>query len=339
MLSYEQKREAQRVAEAALGISQKESRRYSLSRALLALHDGKRPSGFEGEIDQEIRRSHAMAERTHASAIIPTGLALQRDLSAANTTSIVGTDLRADQFIDMLRNRLVSVELGARIISGLKGNVAIPKQTASATAYWLTNEATAITESQPSLGQLSMTPRNVGAYTEFSRQLLMQSTPSVDSLVANDLARVLALEIDRAVLSGTGADGQPTGLLNTAGVGSFTGTSLGASGLAEAISDVAGSNALNLSGGWLTTPAVAGLLMQRVKFAGTNSPLWEGNMADGSVEGFRSLTSAQCPSATMVFGAWDEILIGEWGYLELMTNPFANFTSGIVGVRAEALAG
>jgi HK97 family phage major capsid protein len=312
----------------------REQRTFSLAKALLALHDEKPLKGYEAEVDQEMRRHHQATSNN--SVLIPTAVPLRqrRDLTAAGTSAIVGTDLLAGNFIDLLRNRLVSVKLGARIIGGLRGNVAIPKQTAAGTAHWLTSEATAIPESTQTFSQITMTPKNVGAYTEFSRQLLLQSTPGVDEIVTNDLAKVIGLAIDTAILIGTGASGQPTGLLNTAGIGSFAGTDLDAAGLADAVADVAASNALNESLGWLTTPAVAALLAQRHKASNTYSPLWEGNILDGTVSGYRAMSSHQCPASTMVLGAWDEILIGEWGFLEIASNPYANFAGGIIGIRA-----
>jgi HK97 family phage major capsid protein len=198
----------------------------------------------------------------------------------------------------------------------------------------LANEAATITESQQTFVQLSLTPKSVGAYTEISRQLLLQSSPGAEGIVSNDLSRVVALAADLAVINGSGASGQPTGIINTAGIGSVTGTTLGYPGILEFQTDVAGSNVTPASGGYVTTPAVAALMMQRVKFTNTASPLWEGNVWDGSMSGFNAMSSNQMPAANMLFGDWAEVVVGEWGVLEIEVNPYANFQAGIVGVRA-----
>jgi HK97 family phage major capsid protein len=220
------------------------------------------------------------------------------------------------------------------MLSGLQGNVTIPKQTAGGTAYWLTNEATAITESQQTLGQLSMTPKNVGAYTEISRQLMQQSSPAADMLVMNDLSRVLALAIDLAALEGSGASGQPTGISNTASIGAVTGTTIAYSGILEFQTDVAAANALAANCAYVTTPAVAALLAARQRFTSTDTPLWQGNVLDGTVSGFRAMSTNQVTAASMIFGDFSQVVIGEWGMLELALNPYANFTAAISGVRA-----
>jgi HK97 family phage major capsid protein len=237
-------------------------------------------------------------------------------------------------FIEMLRNRTVCLAMGARQITGLQGSVMIPKQTAAATASWLSTEATAITEAQQTFAQVALSPKNVGGYTELSRQLVLQSNPSAEGLVMSDLAAVVAIAVDLAGLNGSGAAGQPTGIINTAGIGGVTGTSLAYAGIVEFQTDTAGGNALAPSAGYVGTPAVAGLLKQRVKFTSTASPIWEGQLLDGTVDGYRAMASNQVPSANLLFGDFNQLVMGEWGVLEVEVNPFANFPAGIVGVRA-----
>jgi HK97 family phage major capsid protein len=340
-LTQQEKREAQRLAQRSFGITDNERRPYSLSRALLAVAEGKPLSGYEGEVSQQVSRANGIETRSQHSFFMPTSLALfqgrqKRDMTTGTPSAggyLVGTDNLAGSFIDLLRPLLISRQLGATFMSGLKGNVTIPKLSASGSAYWLSNETTSITKSQPTLGQVPLSPKNCGCYTEFSRQLMMQSSPAIDALVANDLAATVAEGIDNAVINGTGTDGQPSGLLLWAGIGAFSGTTLGLAGLLEAQSDCA--NALDGNAiGYLTTPAVAAMLKQRHVVASTYSPLWDGNLLNGTVGGFRAMTSAKVPTATMIFGDWEQIVIGEWGVLEIASNPFANFQAGIVGVRA-----
>ncbi len=340
-LTQAEKREAQRIARRNFGITDNEARPYSLARALLMRGEGKMLDGFEAEVDQQVRRQNGVEHRTQHSFMLPTHLGLfpkshKRDLVAGTPSAggyLVGTDNLAGSFIDLLRSQLIATKLGATFLSGLRGNVTIPKLAASATAHWLASEATPVTESQATLGQVSLSPKNVGAYTEFSRQLLLQSSPAVDAMIANDLAATVAEAIDSALINGSGASGQPSGVLLAAGIGSFSGTTLGLAGLLEAQADCA--NALDSNKvAYLTTPAVAAMLKQRQEFAGTNSPLWQGGVFEGTVAGFPALASSKVPAATCIFGAWDDVVLAEWGMLEIATNPFANFQAGIVGCRA-----
>jgi len=224
--------------------------------------------------------------------------------------------------------------MGARRLTGLQGNVTIPKHSGAATAYWLTAETTEVDESTQTILQVVMTPKTVGAYTEISRQLLLQSTPGAEGIVSDDLAQVVALAADYAALAGTGLAGSPLGIIYTPLVGTQSGTALGYAGALGMQSDLAESNVMPIRGGYVGTPATAVLMMTEMKVANAYSPLWDGNIWDGMMCGFPAMSSNQIPAAGLLFGDWQELVIGEWGVLEIEVNPYANFKAGIIGVRA-----
>lgn len=343
-----------------LGLTEKETQRFSLFRAIHAAEskDWSR-AGFELEctraIAKALGKTHVdpnrifvpmeIQERGVSPAYGQTYAAgayrgqmvdmMKRDLTVGTTTAggfLVGT--KNVSFIEVLRNRMMAARMGATFMPGQTENITIPRQTGAATAVWMANEGSTITESQQTFAQLALAPKTVGAYTEVSRQLLLQSNPAAEGIVTSDLASVCSIAYDLAVLSGSGASGQPTGITNTGGIGSVTGTSMDVADVIEFMTDVAGSNVVPVSGGYATTHVVAGLLMQRVKFSGTASPLWEGNPWDGSVYGFQGMASLQMAAGTMLFGDWSQVVIAEWGTLELEVNPYANFQSAITGIRA-----
>jgi HK97 family phage major capsid protein len=99
-------------------------------------------------------------------------------------------------------------------------------------------------------------------------------------------------------------------------------------------SDVAANNALAAGSAYVTTPAVAAILSAKQRFSSTDTPLWEGNLLDGRVIGFRAMSSQQMASGTMLFGDFSQVILGEWGVLELMVNPYSDFTRGLTGIRA-----
>ncbi len=322
---------------AQLDMTKGEVQRYSVLKAVRAMVDRDwSQAGFEREVHQAICKRAGVSEAPNGGFYLPYEVQ-KRDLSAGTPSAggyLVATDNLGGSFIDLLRNRTLLARLGATMLTGLQGNVTIPKLTAGGTAYWLTNEATAITESSQTLGQLALSPKNVGAYTEVSRQLMMQSSPAADAMIMNDLAKVLGVAIDLAGFEGSGASGQPTGISATAGIGSVTGTTIAYGGIVEFQTDVAGSNALAENCAYVTTPAVAALLKQRVKVASTWSPIWEGNILDGNVDGFKAASTLQLTAASMIFGDFSQVVIGEWGMLELALNPYANFAAAISGIRA-----
>lgn len=339
-----------------IGLTQSQIKQFSLRKAILACIDKDwSGAGFELECSKTV--AEAMHKPSHPNKFyVPfevlmrnvdmggfdqrrmmaaRGVYGQRDLTVATAGQggyLVSTDNMG--FIEILRNRSVVFSVGARRLSGLQGNVTVPRQSAAATGYWLANEATQITESQQTFVQMAMSPKTVGAYTEVSRLLLLQSAPAAEGIVTDDLAAVVALAADLGALNGSGSAGQPQGIIGTSGIGGVASGSIDYAKTLEFQTDVASSNVVPQAGAYVTTPAVAAILMQKSRFSNTDTPLWNGNIWNGQVVGFPGMSSNQMPSANLIFGDWQEMVIGEWGVLEVETNPYANFQAGIIGVRA-----
>lgn len=328
-------------SDAKLGLSQQETKRYSMFNAIRAVVDKNwSNAGFELEcsraIGQKLQKLPDPNKFYVPFEVQGRALPAKRDLTVASAAGggyLVGTDNMS--FIELMRNSSVAYRMGARRLGGLVGSVTVPKQTAAGTAVWLSSESATATESAQTFGQMALSPKTVGAYTEISRQLLLQSSPDAEGIVATDLATVCALAIDVGTIRGSGASGEPQGIVGTAGIGSVTGTALASAGILEFQSDVAAGNLLSGTCGYVTTPAVAALLMARPELPSTGTErLWKGSMLEGSLFGMRAMSSNQMAAATMLFGDWSQIIIGEWGVLEVEVNPYANFQAGIVGVRA-----
>ena len=329
-------------SEAKLGLSSGEVKRYSLFNAIRAVADQNwSNAGFELDCSREIakrlqrlpdpKKFFVPFEVQHDKRISPQ----RRDLTAASAAGggyLVGTENMS--FIEVLRNRSVAYRMGARRLSGLVGNVTIPRQSAAATAAWLANEGSQIPESGQTFGQMALSPKTVGAYTEISRQLLLQSSPDAEGIVTADLGAVSALAVDVGVLRGSGSGGEPTGIVNTSGIGTVNGATFDYADILEFQVDVATANVTPEMGGYVTTPTVAALAMQRTRFANTDTPLWQGNLWDGQMAGFQAMSTNQMSAGTMLFGDWRQVVVAEWGVLEIEVNPYANFQAGIIGIRA-----
>lgn len=340
---------------AGIGMSDKEIKRFSWLRALNALAN---PTDRKAQEAAKFERecSDAVGEKVGRAAngyFIPHEVQT-RDLVVGTATAgghTVATNVLAANFIDLLRNRMMVMNMGAQMMSGLVGNIAIPRQTGGATAFWVA-ENNAPTESQQAFDQVTMSPKTVGAFTDISRKLLLQSSLDVESLVRSDLATVLALAIDLAAINGSGASGQPAGILNTSGIGDVAG---GANGLAptwahiiELWSDIAVANADFGSVGILTNAKVIGKLMSTLKATGVAGYIVE-NFPDASgitnTGGIRSGVSNQVPSnltkgtssgvcSAIIHGNWNDLIIGQWGALDLTVDPYTGATAGTVRVVA-----
>jgi HK97 family phage major capsid protein/HK97 family phage prohead protease len=348
----------------ALGLTPDETKSFSICKAILACRDkdwskagfelectraiaqkmGTTPDATKFYVPVEVQRRasgmSAMAEyNARANGAIRSQGGSNMHLTRADTVgSVTAGGYLVEtinlSFIELLRNRTVAFRLGATVLSGLVGNVNIPKQTAAATSMWLSTETTQITEVEQTFGQLALTPHTVGGYTEISRLLLLQSSPDVEGIVNADLAAIIGIAVDSGVIQGSGASGQPHGIIGLSGVGTAAGTSLQLAGLLSAQAAVGAANVVPVRGGWSSTFVNSALLRARQEFANTYSPLWYGSVWDGVMVGYPALASNQIPTGDLIFGDWAQVVVAEWGVLEVEVNPYANFQAGIIGVRA-----
>jgi HK97 family phage major capsid protein/HK97 family phage prohead protease len=344
-------------------LNQKEQRDYSVVRAINAAITGNwKDAGLEREVSAEIERQTG---RSTSGFFMPHNLQMERAPyavgSATTGGNLVATNLLASSFIDVLRNNALIMQMGPTVLSGLVGNVAIPRQTAATQTYWVT-EASALTEAEATFDQVTLSPKQIGARSQYSRLALQQTTPDIEQIVRNDLAKVMALGIDKAAISGTGSSGQPTGILNTGSIGSvamgtngaaFTDSASGStSGLDQLIAlegklDVA--NALNGNLYYLTNAKVVQAL-KKLKTA-YGEYLWTDmdgvttSGTPGGVNGYTVMRSNQVPSnltkgsgsnlSALLFGDFSQLVIGMWGALEILPNPYGSgYTAGSVDIRA-----
>lgn len=341
-----------------LGLTDNEKKQFSFVKAIRAMSNAQKGdvNAWEKYAPYEKEVSDAYAKNLGKEAqgiIIPREVASYRDLTVGTPTAggnLVATDLLSSSFIDLLRNRMVTRMLGATILGGLQGDVAIPRQSGGATAYWVT-EGNSPTESQQSFDQVEMSPNTVGAFTDISRKLLIQSSIDIENLVKRDLATALALELDRVAINGSGVGAEPTGILNTSGIGNV-GTSPAAPTYADIISlwtETATDNADFGALSYLTTPAVCGKLMQTFTNTGTSAeiPVWKNGPGDGSMIGYPAVVSNQVPSNlgsssnastpdstlhALLFGNWNDLLVGEWSGMDLTIDPYTHSTSGTLRI-------
>ena len=333
---------------AEIGMSNKDQRQYSLVRALHYLANpsdtrAREQAGFEIECSMAAAEKSGKASR---GLIVPFDV-LKRDLTVSPATAgghTVATDLLAGSFIDLLRNAQVISDMGTQYLTGLVGNIAIPRQTGGGTAYWVAENA-AVTESSQAFDQVTLAPKTVGAMTDISRKLLLQSSIDVEAFVQRDLATTLGLAIQQAAINGPGTGNQPTGILATAGIGSVVGGTNGATPDWQDIVDletaVAVANADVGTLAYLTNAKVRGRMKTTSKVSGQNGFIWDNG--NTPLNGYRAAVSNAVPSnltkgtatgvcSAIIFGNFADLIIGLWGGLDLLVDPYTGGAAGTVRV-------
>lgn len=313
--------------------------RYSLTKLLHALSEDRVNHGAPYEAECSLRIAAEVGREPRPGfAFVPVTSQGQRDLTASIAGQggfLVGTETApGDVFANFLFASSVYIRQGIQQLN-LHGNASIPKVTGVATAGWLTTEGTSLSESQLAFVVAAASPKSVGSYCEVSRQLLLQSSPAAQALVMQHMARATASELDGKLISGSGASGQPTGLLNAAGIGSVSGTALAYTGILDAvknIEDVSGVVDPNKVGAVLA-PDAARLLRARELAAGSGMLMGMNTLA-----GLPAQVSKSIPNGSLILGDWSQIVLLNWGVLEVGVDPYgvssALFQKGLTGIRA-----
>lgn len=299
----------------------------SVVKVIRAQMEGRSLDGIEAEYAKEAeRRSGRKAEGIY----IPMQALEQRVNTTTSAAELVATNNRPQDYIGALRNRLLARKLGVRVLSGLSGNVSIPKHGTGLALGWVT-EGGAVGDASMTFDEVTLTPKHTGGKTEMSRQLIQQSSPGIEQIVRDDLAALIAQQIDTAILNGTGLAGQPTGILNATGIQTavMPTTWAGVLGLAQLLENE------NLDGGvWLSAPAVKTTLASTEKVAGQAEFLLQnGLMADRAYH-----STNQMPASKLLLGDFSQVLLGIWSEIDILVNPYAEpaYTRGGVQVRAMA---
>ena len=326
-------RRAQTARRASLDLREDEKKLYSLSAAIGCLLDRKVAAGsFEAEVSEALTR---VQQKQMGNSLLVPMWALKRDLSVAGAGAyLVESETDVDGIAEILRGLSVVATLPITSLPNCTGNILIPREATTPTAYVLPTEATAITPSSGTFGQVALTPKNVAAMTNLSRQFSLQTGSGGARYVQSTLLKTVAAKVDALAINGSGTDGEPLGLISQA-TGSVSGTSLDEADIREFQTDV-GVN-LGPDCGWVTTSTIASLLNGRQRFTGSDRTLWEGNLYSGSIAGWPAYSSPSVPADHLLFGAWQQFVLASWGEaLELAVNPYQAFTTGGIAVRVIA---
>ena len=333
---------------------QRDLEKFSMARGIQQLASRQGLTGIEKEMHEEGRREATGAGLALRGEFSVPSVALghgRRDMTATGGTAgdqggnTVLTSF--GPFIDLLYKKMVLRGLGAQFITGLTGNFELPKLLTGTAPAKLTENA-ASGESSPTTGVVRFTPKRAGRHVEYSKQLIAQSALTWEPILRNDLATMLATLMESGAIFGGGSD-EPTGILNTSGIGSVAG---GTNGLALTRANaiklktaVAAADADMGSLGFLTNPLVRGKAQETPIDAGSGLFLWKEEQDDRFM-GYQAGVTNQVPSnlvkgtsgaacSALIFGNFADLIIAQWGGIDIQVNPYAKDTEGLVRITAD----
>ena len=327
-------------------ISKTKERGYSLLDAIRRELDPTHKGGsFERELSDEMRkRANGGKAGDHGGIILPTadllreaGIKLQERALGKSTGggSLVATDNLIGDFIPALVARTVLGKAGITHLDNLVGDITIPTVTDGLTAAWITTEHGDASQVSPNFTQKSATPHSVAAYCDITRKLLVQTSNAAERLVIEMIQDAIGRAIEAAAFSGTGANGEPLGLLNTTGVQTVTMTANAPtkSALVEFVTKLATANANADAARWIVSPGVAGLLSRTLDIqtvadgeGATVGGVTSGKylLDGGKIDGRDAFTSNLSGTHLAWLADWSDLVLCTWGAgTEITVDPYS----------------
>lgn len=306
---------------------EKLKRSVSVQNIIQAQIAGRSLSGAELEYNKEAeKRSGKKAN----GAFFPFDVLETRATNNTTTAAdLVAANHRPQDYIGPLRASNIVRQMGVRTLTGLSGDVVIPKFGTGLSLGWV-GEEEAVPESNMSFDAITLTPKHTGGKTEMSRQLIQQSSPDIESLIREDLSFLVAQNIDKAIIAGTGVK-DPLGILNTVGVLTGTAPATWAEVL-QLIQQLEDENISNLR--WLGTSAFKTALAGIEKSTGTGQYLYQ----NGQVGELPFNVSANMPTGQFILGDFSQVILATWADIDVLVNPFSEPAYSRGGVQVRAMA-
>ena len=196
---------------------------YELRQAVLALDEGRTLTGKTAEVVAELRNAGG-----YRGIPVPLMALEQR---AGETVSTGTPDPKATMpIIDRLFPASVAARLGVQTINIDAGSVEWPVATAGAVAGWAATETGSIGDASAfTTSEKTLSPSNtLGAHMRITRKALKQSGGGLEQAIRRDLSAAIGTALDAAVFNGTGASGQPLGIIAGASTYGITSTAVSA---------------------------------------------------------------------------------------------------------------
>jgi HK97 family phage major capsid protein len=349
-----EKMEANELRAAFDGVNPGEKREVETAKSAFSIHKAIRSQMANGKLDGVEKEMH---ERTLAEAkssnITLSGVAISMNRATQTVTgdagtkggALVSTDLQTP--IDFLRPAPLMQAIGATYLSGLTGNLRFPKNEGGIVASW-EGETAATASTANVYGYLDSVPKRLSVTVPISLQNLMQSSVDLEMYTIGEINQALANALDAAAINGSGV-GQPLGILNNADVNAVATGVNGDAPSWDMIVDsetnvfVANANAARMS--YLVNPKTRGKLKKTKHAAGDLNYIMG---TDGSVNGYATATSNHVPSnltkgtgtnlSASIFGDFSQLLISQWGFMDLSVDEFSRKKEGIVEVTVNIFA-
>ncbi len=312
--------------------------RFSLQRALRNYVTGQGQHDAEEALIEKAKeiqlQSGAGALSSERSLVLPFSVEKRFFYAGKEMETGVVIDEDQQEMLFPLQPYLVLQQAGARVMTGLRGNIYWPKFS-NMDVKWAAENATAEDAGGEYSKGTEYSPNRLTAKVEISEQLLIQENRNVEADIRRQIAIAIAQKLESTAFSKDAhADNVPDGMFKD-GVATSGGTMSWANIVAlEEAADL--KNALYGNLAYILHPKLVYLAKTKVKDAsGAGGFIFTGN-GNGELNGYRAFRTTNIPGELntdeygIIFGNWSDYFIGQWGSLEIKLDPYTQMDRGIV---------
>jgi len=318
---------------------------FEVRQVIGALNEGRALSGKTAEVVQELRNAGG-----YKGIPVPL-MALER---RAGETIASGTPdpIQTRPTIDRLFPGSVAAQMGAQLISIGSGAIEWPVTTSAVTAGWAATELGNVAgpTTYATTDKALKPEQNLGISMRISRKAMLQSGDALEQAIRRDMAGTMQAELDKAIFRGTGADGQPLGIIPGVATYGITATAvdaeIDAAVFRAAVTRFLVANAASGPGAvrlmvrpeaWNYMDGVASALPDLSEWDRLLKIIPAGNIAmtTNGLAAPAGSPSAVSALLTTAAGGVAPIFVGIWGAVDLIRDPFSDAQSG--GLRLTAL--
>lgn len=307
---------------------------FSLRRAILAQANNQEQRDTEAAVIAEAAKLHrGVSTGDCGSLIIPMEV---RAAYTAGTESVTGVVIDQDdmELLLPLESNLVLSAAGARMLTGLKGDIYWPSHTGTQVAWAGENDEAADGAGTFAKGTIFQ-PKRLTAYIDISKQLLIQENRSVEALIRQLMAINIAQKLEQtAFAKDAHADNVPDGLFQAAAAVSGT---LNWANVVKMETTADLNNALFGNLAYIMHPSLVGKAKTTVKDASGAGGFVFGENGSGMLNGYRALRTNNVPtlgadnsSYGMIFGNWADFFLGQWGAIDITVDPYTQARNGMI---------
>ncbi len=256
------------------------------------------------EARQEIAKSNEINKRAN---IVSIGQIQTRMVSAYGNA-----EKQVNQPMTQQRPKNLIEELGIKYLTELSANFTYPILDGTESKWIVENED--IEESDTELKSISLKPKRLGTYIDYSRDLVLNPSTNVSEAIQEDLINSIFEKVQNTMLNDIyDAD-------NAQDITNYD----------DIVNLEYDASTKNINNGlYIVSPNAARTLK---KMKNGDTPIYN----NGMINGFRVIETASLQDNAIIYGDFTKLLLAQWGTLDITIDNVTKANKGIIRLIANS---